>query len=323
MDTFFSLLISAILMGCTYTLVAIGYCLFFGVLDVVVFCCGDIAIFGGFTIIGAYTILYSAGIVQAVSPIVLIFMLLAIAAVLCSALGLLAYRFSIKPFEKSSTLMPLLSTIALGVVIKEALGLVFQPVVNGIATAATSASVIDPMSVVGGRNPQAMPTLIAATGTTMERNLIIIGVTLAILVALFLFLNKTKMGLSMQAISQNKELALMTGVNVKRTITATFVIGGMLMAVGGFLLSSYQTIIRFDGGTMYGSKGFSAAVVGGLKNTWGAVIGGMLLGFVEVFTAGYIPGGTQYQSIIAFVVVIIFIIFRPEGIIGEKTLEKV
>jgi branched-chain amino acid transport system permease protein len=103
----------------------------------------------------------------------------------------------------------------------------------------------------------------------------------------------------------------------------TFVIGSALLAVGGFLLGNYQTIIRFDGGAMYGSKGFSAAVVGGLRNTWGAVIGGMLLGLIEVYWAGLIPGGTQYQNIIAFVVVIIFITFKPEGIIGEKTIEKV
>lgn len=321
MDMFWGLFVSAILLGCTYTLVAIGYCLFFGVLDVVVFCCGDIAIFGAFSIIGAYTILYSAGIYQAVPPIVAVFIMLAIAALLCAALGLITYRLSIKPFERSSTLMPLLSTIALGVVIKEILGLVFQPVVNSAALAA--AGVADPISVVGGRNPQAMPRLIAAHGTTNERNVIIIAVMLLILVTLFLFLNKTKMGLSMQAISQNKELALMTGVNVKSTITWTFVIGGILLAVGGFLLGNYQTIVRFDGGAMYGSKGFSAAVVGGLKNTWGAVIGGMLLGFVEVFTAGYISGGTRLQNIIAFLVVIIFIVFRPEGIIGEKTVEKV
>ncbi|MEA5060107.1 MAG: branched-chain amino acid ABC transporter permease [Clostridia bacterium] len=321
MDMFWGLLVSAILLGCTYTLVAIGYCLFFGVLDVVVFCCGDIAIFGAFSIIGAYTILYSAGIYQAVPPIVAIFIMLAVAALLCAVLGLITYRLSIKPFERSSTLMPLLSTIAMGVVIKEILGLVFQPVVNSAASAVASG--MDPISVVGGRNPQAMPRLIAAQGTTNERNIIIIAVMLVILVALFLFLNKTKMGLSMQAISQNKELALMTGVNVKSTITWTFVIGGILLSVGGFLLGNYQTIVRFDGGTMYGSKGFSAAVVGGLKNTWGAVIGGMLLGFVEVFTAGYISGGTRLQNIIAFLVVIIFIVFKPEGIIGEKTVEKV
>lgn len=321
MDFFLSLLVNAILLGCTYTLVAIGYCLFFGVLDVVVFCCGDIAIFGAFSIIGAYTILYCVGILGAVPFWVAVLLMIAIAAVLCALLGLLAYRFSIKPFEKFSTLMPLLSTIALGTVIKESIGLLFKPTINSIAGLVTR--VDDPIAVISGRNPQAMPRLLAPNGSTDDRNLIIIGVTLVILLLLYLFLNKTKMGLSMQAISQNKELALQMGVNVKSTITTTFVIGGVLLAIGGFLVGSYQTILRFDNGTMYGSKGFSAAVVGGLKNTWGAVLGGMLMGFVEVFVSGYIPGGSAYSNIIAFVVVIIFIVFKPEGIIGEKSVEKV
>ena len=315
-----SLIVSAILLGCTYTLVAIGYCLFFGVLDVVVFCCGDIAIFGAFSIIGTYTVLYSAGIYQALPMEISLLLILLLSALFCVILGLIAYRTSIKPFEKSSTLMPLLSTLALGTVIKEVLGLVFRPTVNGIAKAV---AVEKPLEVVGGRNPQGMPKLIAGSGTIEQRNLIIICVTVAMLVALFLFLNKTKIGLSMRAVSQNKELALMTGVNVKRVITTTFMIGGVLLAVGGFMLGSYQTIIRFDGGSMYGSKGFSAAVVGGLKSIWGAVVGGMLLGFVEVFASYYIPSGTQYANIIAFLVVIIFIVFKPEGIIGEKTVEKV
>ena len=315
-----SLIVSAILLGCTYTLVAIGYCLFFGVLDVVVFCCGDIAIFGAFSIIGTYTVLYSAGIYQALPMEISLLLILLLSALFCVMLGLIAYRTSIKPFEKSSTLMPLLSTIALGTVIKEVLGLFFRPTVNGIAKAV---AVEKPLEVVGGRNPQGMPKLIAGSGTIEQRNLIIICVTVAMLVALFLFLNKTKIGLSMRAVSQNKELALMTGVNVKRVITTTFMIGGVLLAVGGFMLGSYQTIIRFDGGSMYGSKGFSAAVVGGLKSIWGAVVGGMLLGFVEVFASYYIPSGTQYANIIAFLVVIIFIVFKPEGIIGEKTVEKV
>ncbi len=321
MGRFGNLLLSAILCGCTYTLVAIGYCLFFGVLDVVVFCCGDIAIFGAFSIIGAFTIIWSAGVFQAVPAIVAVLILLVVASILCAVLGLITYRVSVKPFEKSSALMPLLSTIALGVVIKEVLGLIFQPVVNNIAKGVVR--VDDPKTVVGGRNPQSMPQLIAAGGSTLTRNLIIIIVVALILLALFFFLNKTKLGLSMQAISQNKELALMTGVNVKSCIRWTFIIGGVLLAIGGFLLGNYQTILRFDGGTMYGTKGFAAAVVGGLKSTWGAVIGGMLLGFVEVFTAGLIPGGTKFQNVIAFIVVIIFIVFKPEGIIGEKVAEKV
>ncbi|MDR1766303.1 MAG: branched-chain amino acid ABC transporter permease [Lachnospiraceae bacterium] len=323
MDRILNLLPGAVMMGCTYTLVAIGYCLFFGVLDVVVFCCGDIAMFGAFGIVGAYTVLYSAGLFGALPLPLFVLLLLLIAAILCAALGLVSYYVSIKPFERSSTLMPLLSTIALGTVIKEALGLVFQPAINGMAAAVTNPAVPDPKTVVGGRNPQAMPSLIAAGGSMVQRNITIILIMVVILAVLFLFLNKTKMGLSMQAISQNKELAFMTGMDVKKIIVITFVIGGLLLSVGGFVLGSYQTIIRFDGGTLYGTKGFSAAVVGGLKSTWGAVIGGMLLGFVEVFAAGLIPGGTQWQNIIAFVVIIIFIVFKPEGIIGEKTIEKV
>lgn len=321
MELFLGQIVNAILLGCTYTLVAIGFSLFFGVLDAVVFCCGDIAIFGAFSIMGAYTILASAGIFGALPFSIVVLILLLISAILCSFLGFLTYRVSIKPFEKTSPLMPLLSTIALGVVIKECLGLLFQRIVNPVSKAVSAGG--DAFLVQGGRNPQAMPVLIAPNGTILERNLIIIAVTLLLLLALFLFLNKTKIGLSMQAISQNKEVSRMIGVNVNRIILLTFIIGGVLLSIGGFLVGSYNTIVRFDNGSMYGIKGFSAAVVGGLKSVYGAIAGGMLLAFVEVFVSGYIPNGTSYASIIAFVVVVLFIVFKPEGIIGEKTVEKV
>ncbi|NMA12334.1 MAG: branched-chain amino acid ABC transporter permease [Chloroflexi bacterium] len=321
MNFFTSLVFSAILLGCTYTLVAIGYCLFFGVLDVVVFCSGDIAIFGAFSIISAYVMLYDLGLFQVLPIAVTTMIILAVAALLCALLSILTYRVSIKPFERSSALMPLLSTIALGTVIREFLGLLFRPLLMTITGPITR--VADPINITSGRNPQAMPKLIAPNSSIDVRNYIIIAVTFLIILLLFLFLNKTKMGLSMQAISQNKELAYMNGINVRKTINITFVIGGIMLAIGGFLLGSYQSVVRFDTGSLYGSKGFSAAVVGGLKSIWGAIIGGMLLGFVEVFVSGLIPGGTQYQNIIAFLVVIVFIVFKPEGILGEKVIEKV
>jgi branched-chain amino acid transport system permease protein len=320
MEIFGGLVMSALLLGCTYTLVAIGFSLFFGVMDVVVFCCGDIAIFGAFSIMGAFVVLQSAGVFNTLPFVVCVLLLLLIGAVFCAVLGLLTYRFSIKPFEKSSELMPLLSTIALGTVIKELLGLLFKPVVNGISIAAGGENAIQ---VVSGRNPQGFPGLLLPNGAVNTRNLAIIFITVIILLLLFLFLNKTKMGLSMQAISQNKELALMTGINVTRSIVVTFLIGGVLLAISGFLVGNYQKIMSFDNGALFGVKGFSAAVVGGLRNTWGAVIGGMLLAFIEVFISGYVPRGSAYASIVAFVVVVVFIIFKPEGIIGEKTVEKV
>ncbi|MDR3254302.1 MAG: branched-chain amino acid ABC transporter permease [Synergistaceae bacterium] len=320
MDMFWGLLMSAILLGCTYTLVAVGFSLFFGVMDVVVFCCGDIAIFGSFAIMGAYVAMKSAGLFDSLPFVVCVALLLVIGAVFCAALGLVTYRFSIKPFQNSSELMPLLSTIAMGTIIKEILGLLFKPAVNTVSTALGGESAL---SVVSGRNPQGFPALLMPNGTVTERNITIIVITILILALLFLFLNRTKMGLSMQAISQNKELSLMTGINVSRIIIITFLIGGIMLAISGFLLGSYQKLMSFDDGAMYGAKGFSAAVVGGLRNTWGAVAGGMLLAFVEVFVSGYIPRGTSYASIVAFVVVVIFIVFKPEGIIGEKTAEKV
>ncbi len=296
--------VNALMLGCTYTLVAIGFSLFFGVLDVVVFCSGDIAIFGAFAVMGSYMIIASTGLAS-LPTVLVILLVVIISAILCAALGLLTYQFSIKPFEKAPPLMPLLSTIALGIVIREALGLFFPQ----------------------GRNPQQFPALIPQ-GTIGDiavlsfRNIFIIAVTVIILIALFTFLKKTKMGISMQAIAQNRELAYMTGINIRSTITFTFILGGVLLSLAGFLIGSYTGSIRFDAGSMYGIKGFSAAVVGGLTNISGAIVGGMLLGFIEVIVSCF-PGGTAWSSAVAFVFVVIFMIFRPEGIIGEKTTEKV
>ena len=299
-------LMNAVLLGCTYTLVAIGFSLFFGVLDVVVFCSGDIAVFGAFSIIGSYIILTTIG-VAAVLPLPILTVLLAIiAAALCALLGILTYRVTIKPFEKTSPLMPLLSTIALGFIIREGLGLFFPH----------------------GRNPQAFPTLIESgtignMAALSYKNIFIIAVTMIILVVIFTFLKTTKMGKAMQAIAQNKELAAMAGININKTIMFTFILGGILLSLAGLLIGSYNSSINFANGSMLGIKGFSAAVVGGLRNIYGAVVGGMLLGFIEFFTSATIQGGTAYATPVAFMVVVLFMLFKPEGILGEKTMEKV
>jgi branched-chain amino acid transport system permease protein len=313
-----------------YTLVAIGFSLFFGVMDVVVFCCGDIAILGSFVIMGTWVVMQSARL--PLPFVVCVVILILIGALACASLGLLTYRVSIKPFHESSELMPLLSTIAMGTVIKEVLGLLFKPVVDSLSSAVAPPGE-SALTVTSGRNPQGFPEILELllpgdgpemlSGLLDSRKVAVIVITVVILTLLFLFLSRTKMGLSMQAIAQNKELSLMIGVNVSKVIVVTFVIGGIMLAISGFLMGNYQKLMSFDNGAMYGAKGFSAAVVGGLRNTWGAVVGGMLLAFVEVFVAGYVPRGMAYANIVAFIVVVIFIIFKPEGIIGEKFVEKV
>ena len=236
----------------------------------------------------------------------MVLLVVIIACILCAILGLFTYLLSIKPFEDAPPLMPLLSTIALGIVIREAIGLFYPQ----------------------GRNPQAFPNLlpvgkIAGNSALSFKNIFILAITVIILILLFTFLKKTKMGISMQAIAQNRELAYMTGINLRSTITFTFVLGGVLLAIAGFLIGSYNGVLRFDAGSMYGIKGFSAAVVGGLRNISGAIVGGMLLGFIEVFVSAVLPNGASYASAIAFVVVVIFMVVKPEGILGEKTVEKV
>jgi len=302
-----SQVINAVMLGCTYSLVAIGFSLFFGVMDVVVFCAGDVAIFGAFSIMALVGIAVLQPVLDTVFPhYVTIFLLVSLSAVITALLMLLMYRLVIKPFEGKNALMPLLSTIAAGIALSELIG-IFYP---------------------QGRNPQAFPPLLPSDvmvpGIMLsERNLIIILSTIVLVTMLYWFVNKTKLGLSIQAVSQNKEAAIMIGINRQLSITITFLLGGLILGIGGFLVASYSNIVRFDMGAMYGLKGFSAAVVGGLGSIYGAIVGGMLIAFIEVFVSAFIPGGTAYASVAAFLMVVVFILFRPEGIIGDKTVEKV
>lgn len=299
-------IMNALLLGCMYTVAAIGFSLFFGVIDTVVFCVGDIAISGAFALLLLYTVAAATGLATVLPLWLLAAILILGGALLCAVLSVAAHRVAIKPFERSSTLMPLLTTIALGVVLRELLGLFYPQ----------------------GRNPQLFPSLMPSgnlfgVGLLSYRNLIIIGVTLLMLTLLFWFVTRTKMGRSMQAIAQNKEAAQMIGINLGATITLTFLIGGLMLGIGGFLIGSYYNIVRFDMGALYGVKGFSAAVVGGLGNIYGAIVGAMIIAFIEVFVTGFVRGGAAYGSVVAFLAVVFFIIFKPEGILGEKTVEKV
>lgn len=299
--------LNAVLLGASYSLVAIGYSLFFGVMDIVIFCAGDVGIFGAYmvmvvaTVLGALAAAAGAGL-----PWPLAVGVVLVAACLTGLLMVGMYKVTVAPFEGKDAMVPLLTTIAGGVILREAIGLFYPQ----------------------GRNPQVFPQLLptgflGGNPLLSWRNLIIIGVTVAIVAFLYWFINRTKLGLSIQAASQNREAAIMVGINWRRVVLATFMLGGFILGIGGFLVGSYYNMVRYDMGSMYGLKGFSAAVVGGLGNVYGAIVGGLVLAFVEVFVSAFIPGGTAYASIAAFLIVILFMLFKPEGIIGERTVEKV
>ncbi|ATW26685.1 branched-chain amino acid ABC transporter permease [Candidatus Formimonas warabiya] len=299
--------LNALMLACTYALVGIGFSLFFGAMDIVVFCLGDIAIAGAFCIMGLATLSGITAVLNGFLPqfagnIIVIILGAAFAALLVTFM----YRTVIVPFEGKNINASLLSTIAAGMAIRELLG-IFYP---------------------EGRNPQAFPSLLPEgymfNNTMLSyRNIIIIAVTVLIVLLLYWFVNKTKTGLSIQAISQNKEAAIMVGIDWKRMIILTFIIGGCMLGIGGFLTASYYGSLRFDMGSMYGMKGFCVAVVGGLGSIYGAIIGSLVIAVVEVCVSAFIPGGTAYASIAAFFIVVLFILFKPEGILGKKTVEKV
>ena len=303
----FQQLINALLLGCTYTLIAIGFNLFFGALNVVHFSHGDVCILGAFMTLILYGLAKLLGLVTFLPGYVFVPLLILMAMVLTGLIGTFFERVVIRPFRYAPLLMVLVATVALGMVVRETVRLSFPH----------------------GSNPQIFPRILPQTSFQWEGvlirldSLIIFGTTIFLISMMFLFIKRTRIGAAIRAVSQDTEAAAMMGINIDRTVAVTFLIGSVLGAIAGILIGAYNNIIRFDMGLMGGVKGFSAAVVGGLGNVYGAIIGGLILGFVETFAAAFIPGGTPYTDVFAFLVVIFFLIFKPSGILGEKVYEKV
>jgi len=175
-----------------------------------------------------------------------------------------------------------------------------------------------------GANPQSFPDLfpngsLEILGVLIKyEQLFMIVMALGLVVSLHMFVTRTKYGRYMLATAQDKEAAMMMGINIDQIITLTFIIGSALGAIAGIMDGMYYNIIKFNMGFLIGIKGFSAAVVGGLGNIYGAIVGGFLLGFLEMFAAAFIPGGSHYQDVIGFAIVILFwFLNHPEYLVKK------
>jgi branched-chain amino acid transport system permease protein len=304
---FIQQIVNGLLLGCNYTLIAIGFSLFFGALNVVHFSHGDVCILGSFIILILHQLATAIGLFNFLPAIMTIPLVIACAAALTGLLGVVFEKLTIKPFRQSPLLMVLVATVALGLIIRESVRLFYPQ----------------------GSNPQIFPTLLPDGGFALRGlflrydSLIILAGTMLLITLVFMFVQRTRMGAAIRAISQDTEAAMMMGININATISVTFLLGSGLGALAGILNGAYISIIRFDMGLMGGIKGFSAAVVGGLGNIYGAILGGLVLGFVETFASVFVPGGTAYKDVFSFLVVIFFLVFKPSGILGEKVFEKV
>jgi branched-chain amino acid transport system permease protein len=307
LSEFIQQIINALLLGCNYALIAMGFSLFFGALNVVHFSHGDVCILGSFLLLVLYKVLVASGLLDFLPWVVKIPIIILSAAILTGLIGALFEKAVIKPFRRAPLLMVLVATVALGTIIRETLR-IFYP---------------------QGSNPQIFPGLLPGGGfplgglTIRYDNVVIFLSTVALITAVFFFVRRTRFGMAIRAISQDIEGAAMMGINLNMTVAVTFLLGSALGALAGILNGAYIGIIRFDMGLMGGIKGFSAAVVGGLGNIYGAIFGGLLLGMVETFASALVPAGTAYKDVFAFLVVIFFLVFKPSGILGEKVYEKV
>lgn len=295
---------NGLMLGMMYALIAVGFTLFFGVLDVIHFSHGDIFMLGAFAGLSVLAGLHAAGIGGGAVALALAFL----ASILITGLvGVAAERVCVKPLARSSPLMTLLATLSLGLVIRESV-LIFYP---------------------RGADPKRFPQLLPQGGFELGgvavryENLVILAIGFCAMVAVDLIINRTRMGAAIRAVAQDPEAAQMMGVNLDRTVDATFFIGSGLAAVAGILSGLYYGEVHFIMGITGGVIGFSAAAIGGLGNVYGAIVGGLLFGMVQTTSAALIPRGSEFRDVVAFAVVMLFLIFRPSGILGEKSVERV
>lgn len=288
-------MINGISLGSLYALIAIGYTMVYGILRLINFAHGDIFM------IGAYLTYY--GIVYTSIPWYIIFILVPIVT---GILGIVLEKCAYKPLREAPKITVLISAIGASFLLQN-LGIL----------------------VFGGR-PKAFPTpaifknAINIGGVTISYiNFIIPLVTVILLIGLNYFVQKTRTGMAMRALSKDYETASLMGININRTISITFFIGSFLAAMGGIMWGVKYPQLMPHMGVLPGLKCFIAAVVGGIGNITGAVMGGFILGLGEIFIIAFLPNLTGYRDAFAFVLLILILLFKPTGLMGQKTVEKV
>ncbi|MBM3327370.1 MAG: branched-chain amino acid ABC transporter permease [Calditrichaeota bacterium] len=299
---FLQQLINGLTLGCVYALIALGYTMVYGILQLINFAHGEIYM------LGAYLGVIGLGLAQSInqtgfSPLTLIILLLLFAVIFTALWGVAIERFAYRPLRYAGRLAPLISALGMSIFLQNF------------------------VMLSQGAREKVFPNLLSAGGfdiadarvSTVQALIFIISI--AMMVGLTLLVKHTKIGTAMRATSQDRLMAQLCGIDINAVIAMTFAIGSGLAGVAGVLVASYYGMINFYIGYQAGLKAFTAAVLGGIGNIPGAMLGGVLLGLVEAFGAGYVS--SQYKDVYAFIILIVFLIFRPGGLLGERVVEKV
>ena len=294
MMSFISYLLSGISLGSVYAIIALGYTMVYGIAKMLNFAHGDILMVGGYTAFIAFN--------QLGLPIPVAVLL---SMAVCTALGVLIERIAYKPLRNANSLAVLITAIGVSYLLQNLALLFFSANPKSF----TSFVKISPIKLAGGN--------LIISGETVVT--IVVGAIVAL--CLLLFINKTKAGQAMLAVSEDKGAASLMGVNVNATIAMTFAIGSALASIAGILLCSAYPSLTPTTGAMPGIKAFVAAVLGGIGSIPGAFIGGILLGILENLSKAYIS--SKLSDAIVFSVLIVVLLIKPTGILGKKIMEKV
>ena len=306
METFFQQIINGLVLGSMYALVALGYTMVYGIINLINFAHGEILMVGALVSWTVVSALAGAGL----PGWVLMLIALACAVVVCVSLNFLVEKIAYRPLRNAPRLAPLITAMGMSLLLQTLAMIIWKP------------------------NPKPFPLLLPTTPIDLGGPVItvtqcvILGATVMILATLMWLVNHTKLGRAMRATAENPRVAGLMGVKPDFIISTTFVIGAALAAVAGLMWAANYGTVQHTMGFMPGLKAFTAAVLGGIGNLAGAMVGGVLLGLIEAIGAGYLGEltggvlGSHYADIFAFVALILVLTLRPSGLLGERVADR-
>jgi branched-chain amino acid transport system permease protein len=306
MEIFLQQIINGLVQGSVYALVALGYTMVYGILGLINFAHGEVVMAGAMLALTSLTALIAWG----VAPWLALPVSLLLAMAGCMLLGYGIERIAYRPLRHAPRLAPLITAIGVSIVLQNL------------------------AMMIWGREYHSFPQLInnqphyVGGAIINDIQIIIVVMALAVMASLMIVVHHTRLGRAMRAVAENQHAAQLMGVDINRVISITFMLGSALAAVAGLMVSANYGLAHYYMGFLLGLKAFTAAVLGGIGNLRGAMLGGLLLGLIESLGAGYIGDltggymGSQYQDVFAFFVLIAVLVFRPSGLLGERLAER-
>jgi branched-chain amino acid transport system permease protein len=295
-------LINGLALGAVYALIALGYTMVYGILQLINFAHGEVYMLGAYLGIIVLGVLTYLGLTAYSLPLSLL-LTVVISMVFCAAYGAVIERVAYRPLRNATKLAPLISAVGMSIILQNF------------------------VMLAQGKEYKNLPPLFPSEGFTVfganvsPVQIFILTASILIMVGLHFFVAKTRLGKAMRATSQDRVMAGLVGIDINQVISITFMIGSSLAAVAGVMVTLYYGVVHFFMGYLAGIKAFTAAVLGGIGSIPGAMLGGFMLGLIENFGASYIS--SVYKDAFAFLVLIIVLVIRPAGLLGQKSVDKV